>query len=117
MISMGRPIGTASDLRAYQKALDVIGDFADRICADIPMVGSEENLELSGKGKADVNLLIKNLANIGIEGAGKYQKTKYQGLLHEDLAEVLNNSINCKRDIFIKLKDLLLNTNEKTRNP
>ena len=46
-------IANANSLETQKKALDVIADFADRLCTTIPLTGSASNLELSGKAKAE----------------------------------------------------------------
>lgn len=105
VISTGRPIGAASDLSAKKEALDVIADFAERLCKDIPLEGSGESIELSGEARAELNGLIKKLADLGIQGIGKYQKSYYEGILRSDLAEVLKSRTECRLEIFRKLED------------
>lgn len=98
----------ADKLSEKERALNMIADFADRICKDIPIEGTDEQLILSGEAKAKLNKLVKQLANIGIEAAGKYDKKAYQGILQKDLVEVLKNSTECKMTVFEKLKNVLL---------
>jgi hypothetical protein len=98
----------AASLQEYEKALDLINKVADQICTDIPLEGHGENLELSGKAKAELNGVISKLVDIGIEGAAKYQKLEYQGLLQKDLVSALENSTNCKLVIWKDLQDRML---------
>lgn len=102
------PSLATGQLDAQKEALAVIADFADRLCKDIPLEGSGENVELSIQAKAELDGLIKKLAKLGAAGAGKYQKTEYQGLLQSDLAAVLRDSTECKLEVFRALKDELL---------
>jgi len=95
-------------LAAKEEALRLISDVADRICKDIPLEGKKENLELSGSAKAEINGLIKKLVDLGIEGAAKYEKSDYEGVLQEDLVKALETSTNCRLEVFRELKDDLL---------
>lgn len=98
----------AAPLAEYKEALKVISDFAKEMCDEIPLEGEGENVELSGEAKAELDWMLKKLANIGIKGAGKYQKSDYQGVLREDLAVTLKESRDCKLEIFNQLKGILL---------
>ncbi len=69
----------ADELDAQRKALNLISEFADKICGDIPLQGSSSKIEASGKAKAELPGVIKKLADLGLEGAAKYQDSKYQG--------------------------------------
>ncbi len=96
---------SASSLEDKEKALKIIGDFAERLCKDIPLEGQGKNIELTGSAKAELNGIIKTLANLGIEGAAKYQDTGYKGVLQKDLAIALKNSADCRLQIWNDLKD------------
>ena len=101
----------ATSLEDNEKALNMIADFADRLCKDIPLQGHGENLELSGSAKAELNGIIKKLANLGIDGAIKYQNTDYEGLLQKDLVNALKDSTNCRLQIWSDLKDKFISSN------
>lgn len=94
-----------NNLNTRKQALDIISDFADKFCKKVPFEGSQNNFELKGKVKADLNGIIKKLVDIGIEGAGEYQKKEYQGLLQKDLIEVYKSSTECKIQIWSDLND------------
>lgn len=111
MISMDRP-ARADHLDEQERALNIIDKFATGLCKDIPLVGSGENFELSGKAKADLNGLIKKLADLGIEGTGSYQILNYEGVLQKDLAVVLSKNTDCKMEVFRKLESKLLEKRE-----
>lgn len=95
------------------KALDVIATFAERICKSAPTSGSSEAVELSGKAKAELTGLVKKVADLGIEGAAKYQSNEYQGVLQKDLAALLSKDADCKFKISEKLIDKLINNVER----
>ena len=99
-----------SNLASQKQALDVIADFADRICdpAKVPLVGSSSSLELSGKAKAELSELVKKVANVGVEGAAKYQSSKYANVLQKDLVAVLRENKDCRLKVFEKLQSRLL---------
>ncbi|MCP5002645.1 MAG: hypothetical protein GY941_01645 [Planctomycetes bacterium] len=98
----------AASLEEFSKALELIKEFAKEMCEEeIPLEGKTGSVELSGKAKAELDWLLKKLANIGIEGAGSYKETKYQGLLQEDLAKILKDSRDCKLEILNQLKSII----------
>jgi hypothetical protein len=86
----------------------MIANFAERLCNTVPTEGRDGRLELSGKAKAELNALIKKIANIGVEGAAKYQQSQYKGVLQKDLAAVLKENTNCKLQVLKELKETLL---------
>jgi hypothetical protein len=63
----------ADNLETQKAALKIISDFADRICLTVKQEGTSHDVELSGKAKAELNGLLKRLANLGIEGVAQYQ--------------------------------------------
>lgn len=90
------------------KALEIISDFANDICGSIPLEGTSSDIKLSGKAKASLNDVLKKIADLGIEGAAKYQASEYKGPLQADLAEILSKTQDCKQNIWNDLKEKLL---------
>ena len=82
---MTEPIDAANDLAEKKEALDVIADFAVKVCKDIPLTGGEKEYELSGEASAELNGLIKKLVNLGLKGTAKYKKSIDEGVLRDDL--------------------------------
>ncbi len=101
-------------LDRQKQALEIIADFADRFCKNIPLEGSGDNFELSGQAQAELSGVVKKLAKLGVEGAGKYQNDDYQGFLRQDLIKGLDKSVDCRIKIWGDLKNTLLTT---TPNP
>ncbi len=101
-------------LAEQERALRMIADFADRLCKDIPLTGS--GLELTGKAKAELRGIFKKIAELGLEGAAKYQN--YEGLLQKDLAKALKDSSTCKLTVLKELNDKILGSgpSSKPRN-
>ena len=100
----------ATDIDKQKEALNVIGDFADRLCDEVPLSGNSQNLELTGSAKAELKSLLKKIADLGIEGAAKYQKSEYENVLQKNLAALLRDSRKCKLEVFKDLKDKLLSS-------
>src|SRR5262245_33714866 len=108
----------ADDLEKQRQALNIIVDYAGRICVTVPPKGRSDNVELSGKAKAELNELLKKIANLGIEGAAQYQASQYEGVLQKELAEQLNKSRDCQREVSQDLiKRLLPPLSEATPPP
>jgi hypothetical protein len=101
-------ITAADDLEKQRQALNIIVDYASRICVTVPQTGKSGNVELSGKAKAELNELLKKIANLGIEGAAQYQALQYEGVLQKELAEQLNKSRDCQREVSQDLINRLL---------
>ncbi|MEJ2653204.1 MAG: hypothetical protein P8173_15840 [Gammaproteobacteria bacterium] len=104
------PLKADTQLHARREALNIIADFADRICNDVPLAGTRESIKLSGEAKAELSNVIAKLAKLGIKGVTKYANTKYQGVLQEDLATAIETGMKCKNDIATKLESELLPT-------
>ena len=103
-------------LEENEKALTMIADFAERLCKDPPLEGHGKNMELSGSAKAELRGIIKKLANLGLDGAIKYQNTEYAGLLQKDLVSALKYRTDCRLKIWNDLKDKLISTNTSITN-
>lgn len=102
------PSANAADLAAAQEALKVISEFADEFCRTPPLEGGTQGVDLSMSAKAELSEVLRKVANLGVEGAAKYQSAQYQGLLQKDLAVLLRDSSNCRLEVWRDLKDKLL---------
>ncbi|MCI5160961.1 MAG: hypothetical protein D3917_02850 [Candidatus Electrothrix sp. AX5] len=100
----------------------MILDFAGQICdtASIPLEGSRESVELTGKAKGELKSLLKKVADLGLGGDLKYQRKSWEGMIQEDLSKHLGNHLEnyakCKQEIFKDLKKELIPTNEQYEN-
>ena len=100
---------TDSDrLPKLREALEVVNDFADKMCATIPLEGKGGTIQLSGDAQAQLAGLLDRLVKLGIDGAVKFKQDQYQGLLQGDLVTALKESTTCKLHIWNDLKDKLL---------
>lgn len=99
---------TAQDLSSQKEALKMIEDFAEKICKSAPIEGQSTNVQLTGAAKAELSGLLKKVADLSVEGVGKYDSDKYQGVLQKDLATTIKDAQNCKLEIWKDLKDKLV---------
>lgn len=96
---------TTQDTR---EALDTIADFADRFCKEISLKGSHTNIELSGSTKADLRGLLKKIADLELNGDAALESEEFEGVLQQDLVKALENSTDCRLEIWKDLKNKLL---------
>ena len=86
------------------EAIELITKTAERICVTVETEGQGSLLEYSGEARVELANVIKYLADIGVEGAVKYQENQYQGPLREDLVETIRASQDCKLAVFTKTR-------------
>lgn len=98
----------ADDLDRQQKALNIISEFASKICQDISLSHETSSLELSASAKAGLKGVAKKIADLGFEAATKYSNTTEQGLLQQNLAQALADSRTCRVKVWDDLKGKLL---------
>lgn len=94
----------AQALKPDKQSLDMIADFAERICSEVSLEGSSSSLDLSGSGEAKLAGLLKNMAAIGIDGAAKYEQKQFKGFLQKDLRAAIQDSNLCR----LKVADTLI---------
>lgn len=65
-------------LDRQKKALQIISDFADHLCSDVPLNGNSQQVQLNGDAKAKLKGIVSKVADLGFEGAAKtiVQSTK-----------------------------------------
>ena len=98
----------AQDIESQAHALKVISAFAAETCGTVATEGGVKKLELSGDAKAQLDGVIAKVVNAGISGAAKYQQEDYKNVLHEQLAQVLSQSANCRLDVFKMLQEKMI---------
>jgi len=89
------------------EALNIIAEFANRICGEYKDIGSSESVDISGEITTEINGLLKKLAALGISGTAAYYDKAYQGVLQEDLIDLLKNQMHCKENIALQFKPLV----------
>jgi len=107
----------ADDIDNQKKALDIIAEFSEKICSSIHYNGSRSNIKVTAEANAEAELkiMLKKIANLGIGGAVNYQEDEYFGILQKDLLKHISQNIKCKLEIFNALKDKLIPENEEKK--
>jgi len=103
--------GYAQDAQT-ERALKMITDTAAQICQTAPLEQTNTGIKLSGDATAKVGGIIGRLADIGVKGAANYQKGHSIGVLQQDLAKAIENSNNCKLEVFRTLSKALLGSSQ-----
>ena len=109
-LALSAPASMAMD---QQAAIDLITKTADRICNEIKNHGSSADSKVSASIAAEVNGLLKKLANLGFSASGNIDFYKWQGFLQKDLPEVWRENVECKSHVFDKLLDRLIPSSSK----
>ncbi|MDZ5650423.1 hypothetical protein [Nitrospirillum sp. BR 11828] len=91
-----------------QDALKLIRETANDICGTIPLNGTTTNINTKGNIKAEVNGLVKKLANLGIEGQADIKSSEYEGLSQGDIPTSIKDQRECKLTVFKILSDKFL---------
>lgn len=99
------PLSQNSRADATSDSLDVIAKFADRLCQTVPIEVTTAGTQLSGEARAELAGVVRKLADIGIKGAAKYTTTNSKNVLQGDLAKVLQESRQCRKEVWNDLKD------------
>lgn len=92
-------------LEEKQKALNMIDDFAEKFCIEVPLESSAIKRELSTEAKVKLNNFLAKILDIELGAGGSYEISEYSGILQKDLVEALKNKSDCKLQIFALLKD------------
>lgn len=90
--------------QSTDQALNLIADFAERICASVPLSGGSMNVELTGSAKAELADVVNKISDLGIDGAAVFKSERYQNVLQRDLTSALKNAQECKLQIWNDLK-------------
>lgn len=81
---------------AQQDAMNALGDFAERMCKDVPLTGQTTDDVLSGGATAELSGLFRKLASFGIHLDASHKEEHYSNVLRKDLPQVLANTSDCK---------------------
>jgi hypothetical protein len=90
------------------RALQEIIDTADRLCGNVATSGQANAARGAGEVKAELNGLVKRLADIGISASGEKSSTSYEGVVQQELTTALRDVRECKLKIFNVLQEKLL---------
>jgi hypothetical protein len=86
-------------LSRQRAALDVIRKFADDFCKTVPLDGKTESVNSSGQAKAELGSLLKQLVDLGVEGAARYSREEWQGPLRESLESLVRDNLSVADDM------------------
>jgi hypothetical protein len=90
------------------RALQEITDTADRLCGNVATSGQTNSLKASGDVKAELNGLVKKLADIGVSASGETNSSAYEGVVQQELTTALQDVRKCKLKVFNTLQEKLL---------
>jgi hypothetical protein len=114
-ISLAVVLGTSvitsaysQSLEAQAQALGLITNAADKLCGIVGHAGSSQSLKVVGDVKAQLNGLIKQLADLGISGAADFTADQYQEVIRADLATTIQRNAECKLRVFDKLQEKMI---------
>ena len=98
----------SQSLAVQTQALALITKTADDICGIVKTAGNYQDLKVKGEVKAQLNGLIKQLADLGISGAADYDASQYEGFVQGDLAATFQRTAECKFKVFDKLQEKII---------
>jgi hypothetical protein len=106
-IVLGYMDASAADNRVSD-ALKMITDTAAEICESVPLEQTASGNTLSADAQAKLGGLVGRIVGLGLSGTAQYHSERSTGVLQKDLASALQNSNNCKLNVFQTLeRDLI----------
>jgi hypothetical protein len=97
--------------------LNLIAEFADKLCKEVPLKATHNNVELTGNAKAELKGVLGKVADLGFEGATKYQTGKSEGLLQNDLISALKDNNACRLKVWDDLQKKLIKVQQVPQPP
>jgi hypothetical protein len=94
----------------HDRALRLIREHADGICNVVSTKGETRSAEAKVGIEAQLNSLLAKLAKAGASATGNITSSQYQGVLQDQLAQVLHDNAARKFEVFKLLKGSLLDT-------
>jgi hypothetical protein len=107
---LGSMDASAADTRVSE-ALKMITDTAAEICESVPLEQTASGNTLSADAQAKLGGLVGRIMNLGLSGTEQYHSERSTGVLQKDLAAALQNSNNCKLNVFQALERDLIGIN------
>jgi hypothetical protein len=90
------------------QALMLIRETARDICYDIQQSGQQTDFQVKGEIQAKVSGVAARIANLGVSATAEVQDSQYQGMVRDQVADVIKRSIDCRKDVFDKLCETML---------
>lgn len=93
---------------SYSQENRIIKEIAEIICGRYLDHGSSRVVSANGEAKAELQILLKKLVDLGIEGAGSLDIEQYEGVVRSELRDELSDIRKCRLSIWPDLRDRLL---------
>ncbi len=90
-----------------QQATGLIAEFATDFCGSISQSSEREKIVVRGDVSVGVGQLLRRLTDLGISGAGEYEKEITDGLRQDDLVEGFRLNTNCRLTVFERIANSL----------
>jgi hypothetical protein len=108
----GQPVA-ADNLDFQARALKIIREAAADICTTVKQEGDTQTVDLSGNVKAKLGGAVAKIAELGVEGAGKYKSEQYKNVLQKDLAEIIRRNTDCRLEVFRLLQEKMITSSNR----
>jgi hypothetical protein len=80
-----------------EKKLNLLADFAEKICGDIPLYSDEKTGTASVKADAEFDKLLKKLANIGVRASASGSIATFHGVMQKDKFAAIHDNLECRQ--------------------
>jgi len=101
---------TATESEPLNKILGIV-------CGAYENSGNNKEIELSGTAKAEINSLLKKLADAGANISGSFNVDQYVGVLQSDLQRDRASVRECRERVWRDLKDRVQLSTESNIKP
>lgn len=95
------------ELADQREALNLVKQFADEICTQVPLESSHDSIQLSSKAAFSLNRFIASLLRLGVSGSSQLERDNYSGILPEQLAESIHRSDDCRLAVLREIKSII----------
>jgi hypothetical protein len=90
-----------------REATSLIAEFATEFCGSISQSSEREQITVRGDVSVGVGQLLQRLTDLGISGAGEYEREITDGLRQDDLVEGMRLNTNCRMVVFERIANSL----------
>lgn len=111
--SMAMVISADASAKDQSAALNQIDDFVKSVCPDPSLHSSTDRFEGSADFNVGISRLMSKLASLGFEASGIVKREVTEGVLQRDLASLAGKSVDCRKELTIKLIDSLLGPSDR----
>lgn len=107
LVSASLHAQTASQAQ-FRQELEIVGDFALRLCASPELRNSAVSGATSAEAKAAVTGLLKKLSEINLDVKAELRSTSTSGLLPGQFIDAFRSSLDCRQKMVETLTPLIL---------